>query len=161
MVSKIWYKIQSFFGIISVASLFSICILLILQVVLRNFFSLGMAWIEETARFLFISSVFLIVPHLCKENSHIQIDIIPGMLKSWRKKIIHIFIYICCTFFAFMFLLSYADFMKKTWNVMSPAMSIPNFLFFPFCFIGMFSYLVENIIKIVLEIKGEQKETCQ
>jgi TRAP-type C4-dicarboxylate transport system permease small subunit len=129
-----------------------ISLLIFTQIVLRNLFLIGLPWLDEMARFLHISLVFLTVPILFREDAHIQIDLLGTRLSPLWKGVLKLLILLSCVLFAVVFLYSDIDFMKSYWNVPSPAMNMPNIIFFGSAILGMAAFLFNGIEKIIQHI---------
>jgi len=140
------------FETIAIICLVGISTLIFAQIILRNIFSIGLPWLDEMARFLHIALVFLTVPVLLREDAHISIDFLYTRLKSpWQRRL-QILILIACTVFAGAFLVSNVEFLSSYWDVPSPAMNMPNIIFFGSVFVGMAGLLLKGLEKIARSI---------
>ena len=137
------------FETIAILCIVGISSLIFAQIVLRNLFLIGVPWLDEMARFLHISLVFLTIPILLYEDSHIQIDFLSTRLSPLWKDVLKLIILLACIVFAVVFLYSDIDFMKSYWNVPSPAMNMPNIIFFGSAILGMTGFLLNGIAKII------------
>ena len=82
-------------------------VVMVYQVILRYIFSASNSWSEELCRYLFIYSVMLGAAIAVRRNSHLQIDVITGMLSPKMKNIITIIATIAgIVFLAFLFVYS-------------------------------------------------------
>ena len=133
----------------AVICLIGISALIFAQIVLRNFFSIGLPWLDEMARFLHIALVFLMVPVLLSEDGHIRIDFLSTRLKPRWQGWLQILILTACALFAGAFLASDIEFMSSYWDVPSPAMNMPNIIFFGSAFVGMAGLLLNAFGKLV------------
>ncbi len=122
---------------ISVACLFLIASLVFAQLALRNLFSVAYASIDEMARFAHIYLVYLLVPLAFLERHHVNIDLVTNVVPAGLKRILEIFATLMMGAFALIFLLSDSAFMLKNGTVPTPAMQMPNYLFFSGAYIGM------------------------
>jgi TRAP-type C4-dicarboxylate transport system permease small subunit len=140
------------FESIAIICLIGISALIFGQIILRNIFSIGLPWLDEMARFLHIALVFLMVPVLLSEDGHIRIDFLSTRLKPHWQRWLQIVILTACVLFAGAFLVSDIEFMSSYWDVPSPAMSMPNIIFFGSAFVGMAGLLLNTLGKLVYYI---------
>lgn len=150
--SKLLHIINRVFETTAIVCLVGISGLIFAQIVLRNLFLIGLPWLDEMARFLHISLVFLTIPILLCEDAHIQIDFFSTRLSPRWKGLLQLLTLVLCVVFAGTFLYSDIDFMKSYWNVPSPAMNMPNIIFFGSALLGMAAFLFNGIEKIIQHI---------
>lgn len=147
--SKLLHVINRVFETTAMVCLVGISGLIFMQIVLRNLFLIGLPWLDEMARFLHISLVFLTVPILLYEDAHIQIDFFSTRLSPRWKGLLQLLTLVLCVVFAGAFLYSDLDFMTSYWNVPSPAMNMPNIIFFGSAILGMAGLLLNSLGKII------------
>lgn len=134
---------------ISVLCLIGISSLLFVQLLLRNIFSIGYAWIDELARFFHICMVFLAVPLLYKEDGMLKVDFFVERLPISWIRIINTTVTLICLIFAASFLYSEISFMRNAGNIITPALRMPNTFFFCGALIGMFLTAIVLLEKLV------------
>lgn len=104
--------------------------LVLLQIVCRNFFDLGLPWADELARFSGIALVFLAIPNLLLQNKHIRMDLLREYLsaKSWavleRFSDLLVLIYCAVSLFGFY------KFLWRAAKFSTPALGMPNLIFY-------------------------------
>jgi len=78
---------------ISLASLFFfvMCIVVIMSVFLRYFFSFSFRWVDELTRYLFIYMVFLGIPIAFRQKSHVNIQFFESFFSKKIKYLVSIF----------------------------------------------------------------------
>lgn len=78
---------------ISLASLFflAMCIIVIMSVFLRYFFSFSFRWVDELIRYLFIYVVFLGIPVVFWQKSHVRIQFFASFFTKKTKYLVSIF----------------------------------------------------------------------
>lgn len=138
----------------AIICLIGVSALIFAQIILRNLFSIGLPWLDEMARFLHIALVFFTVPVLLSENGHISIDFLHTRLKSCWQQRLQLLILTACVVFAGAFLASDVEFLSSYWDVPSPAMNMPNIIFFGSVFVGMAGLLLNGLEKIVCHLLG-------
>lgn len=154
-VLRLW---QQTLETISIVLLCGIIACIFLQIALRNFFNFGHAGLEELARMQFVSLVYLMIPVVFCENGHLQIDMFTRPLKGWAAFAFQAFIMVAIFLFTIAFLRSDYLFMKKAWNVATPALALPNIIFFAGPGIGMFSLLIFTVERFVNLFKPQRRE---
>ena len=140
------------FEIVAMMCLIGISALIFAQIILRNFLSIGLPWLDEMARFFHIALVFLTAPILLSEDAHIRIDFLSTRLKPHWHGRLQILILTACVMFAGAFLVSDVEFLSSYWDVPSPAMNMPNIIFFGSAFVGMAGLLLNGLGKIIHHI---------
>ncbi|GAK53798.1 hypothetical protein U14_05072 [Candidatus Moduliflexus flocculans] len=154
-ILRLWQQILEAASIILLCGFVS-CIFL--QIVLRNFFNFGHAGIEEVARMQFVTMVYFMIPVVFCENGHLQIDMFTKPLKGWAAFAFQLFALIAILLFTIAFLRSDYLFMKKAWNVATPALALPNIVFFAGPYVGMISLLIFTIERFVNLLRPQRRE---
>ncbi|HTX52657.1 MAG TPA: TRAP transporter small permease subunit [Candidatus Baltobacteraceae bacterium] len=121
----------------SIVCLFAIAVLVFAQLALRNLFSLAYASIDELARMAHIYLVFLLVPLVFLERSHVNIELVTMYAPEGVRRVLDIAITVLMALFSLIFLVSDYLFLAKSGNVPTPAMGMPNVFFFSGAYIGM------------------------
>ena len=78
---------------------FLIFFLLIIEVLLRNFFSNNLFWLEETIIFFFIWSIYLGAVALMKSEDHLKVILFKKNFKT-LKKIVNAIFFILAIYFS-------------------------------------------------------------
>ncbi|MEZ8991204.1 TRAP transporter small permease [Vibrio breoganii] len=74
-------------NLVAIASMFTMVILVFMNVVLRYAFDSGLPWSEEVSRIAFVWVVFLGIIIANRDNSHLRVDIIVSRLSKIGQKI--------------------------------------------------------------------------
>jgi TRAP-type C4-dicarboxylate transport system permease small subunit len=151
--SGIVTRVARFFEKISLVSLAMVATLIFAQIVLRNFFSLAYASIDELARFFHINLVFLLVPLLFREGLHVNVDLLTHRVPPGVRRVLGLFAMILTALYSAFFLASEVQFMGKNGSVPTPALGMPNWLFFAGAYVGMALLLVTACEQFVVELK--------
>ncbi len=146
-------RVAGFFEKISLVALGTIAGLIFLQIVLRNFFALAYAGIEELARFAHINLVFLLVPLLFREGLHINVDLLTQRVPAPVQRVLAVLSALLTALYGAVFLLSEYQFMMKNGSVPTPALRIPNWFFFAGAYIGMALLLVTACEQLAVRLK--------
>lgn len=138
-----------------------LAIVTFLQVIMRFFFKMPVAWGQDIIRLSFVYLVFLGAAYCLKTNDHLNIDIIFSMVSNKTGKILNILINFVLLGF-FIFLLFYGiQFAKTGITQKAPYTAIPMIYYYasiPISAIFLILYDIEIIINQFKEIKdGETK----
>jgi TRAP-type transport system small permease protein len=147
--------------IVAVFSLFGISAVIFSQILLRNLLSIGFPWADELSRFLHITLIFLTVPILYRERIIFKIDIFIERLPARMQNVVDVFASFVCVAFSLAFLFSFIEFMRGSWDVPSPALQMPNLLFFFGSFLGILMFLLTSLEKLICALgkkAGESKK---
>ena len=101
-------------------------VLVVGQVILRNFFDLGLPWADELSRVSNIALVFFVVPALMLHNRHIAIDLLYSALRPRGKAILRTANYILITAFSGVFLFALYKFLLRAGKFSTPSMGLSN-----------------------------------
>ncbi len=106
-------------------------ILVFSQVVMRSVFNLSLSWSEELSRYIFIWQIWLGTSIAIKENKHINVELIYGLVKSKKNQriisVIGILIWLIFSVFLVQAGTQLALSMIKR-NVLSSGMRIPLYI---------------------------------
>ena len=131
------------------------------NVLLRNLFSIGLTWVDELARFLHVTLVFLAVPVLFSEQCHIRLDAVVERVHPNIRRPLRLLSLIATVAFAFLFLKSDWQFMERHGDVPSPAMLMPNYLFFGGLVVGVALLFVDAALDLLGAIVGHKRQDCE
>lgn len=114
----------------ALALLLLLAALVILQVVCRNVFDLGLPWADELARFCGIALVFLAMPQLLLGDKHIAMDIVPKMLPGAARAGLGVACGLLSLVFCGIMLWALYTFLLRAAKFSTPALGIPNLVFY-------------------------------
>jgi TRAP-type C4-dicarboxylate transport system permease small subunit len=121
----------------AIASLFAMTALIIVQIIGREAFSLGLPAIEELARWSGLCLVYLATPLLFLQGKHVSVDMFLVKLKgNWRKGA-DLFIELLTVAFGLAFIIGGWAFMQRAGKFSTPALGMPNLLFYAPVLFGM------------------------
>lgn len=128
-----------------------------IQIIMRNIFHMGSIKLEELARFSLVSLVFLMIPVLTFEGKHIIVDILLVHLKGKIKRYFDGIIQLACGAFGIFILVAIATIMERNWSVKTPALEMPNVIFYLPITLGMLFMVVGSLYNavVVFTKKGE------
>src|SRR4030042_1045103 len=151
--AKVIGKIADFFENVSIVAMAAVAVLVLAQIVLRTFFSLAYAGIEELARFAHVNLVFLLIPMLFRDGAHINVDLLIQRVSPAARRVLALLAALLTALYGAIFLASEYQFMMRNGSVSTPALRIPNWFFFAGAYIGMAFLLVTACEKFVVELK--------
>lgn len=147
-------KVQKYF--LAICMLFTTG-LLFTNVLLRYFFSSAIFWAEEVLRYCIVWMTFIGASTCVKEDSHICIDILSGMLKPRGKKILAVVLGLVGVAFGVIFLLISYRFVaqiQSTKQVSATIGNVPMYLIY-MCFpISFVLYIIRSVESVVRNVKG-------
>lgn len=112
-------------------------ILIAMQVLSRNLFNIGLPWADELARFIGIASVFFAIPLLQYQGKHIAVDILSSRFTGMAGRVLKIVNETVVLSFCLLFLYSLACFLKHAAYFVTPAIGMPNWIFYAPVLVGM------------------------
>ena len=111
--------------------------LVIAQVVLRDFFNIGLPWADELARFCGLAMVFLAVPRLLFKNSQIALDLVPNHLPPRPRLILLSINELLILGFCGIMSFALYKFLLRTAKFSTPALGIPNLVYYAPAILGI------------------------
>jgi TRAP-type C4-dicarboxylate transport system permease small subunit len=122
---------------LAIAALFAVTGLIALQIVAREVFVAGIAWADELARYAGLTLIFLGIPMLLARNEHVKVDMFLMMLPERPRRWVAVANEVLMAAFALLFLVAGWLFMERAAKFATPAMAMPNLLFYMPAFVGM------------------------
>jgi len=148
--------VSDFLQNISVVFLITLFLSVATQIVMRNVFNAGSIVIEELARFSLVSLVFLMIPVLTIEKKQIVVDIVLLYLPASIRKIFDLFIHVLSAGFSVFILVAIARIMERNWNVRTPALRMPNAVFYLPVAAGILFTLIGSLYHFVKALNRKE-----
>jgi TRAP-type C4-dicarboxylate transport system permease small subunit len=123
--------------IVAIWALVGIITLILLQVVAREVFAAGLPWADELARYLGQCVIFLVVPILLANDEHVKVDLFLNMMPPRVRRLVAASNEALTVVFCALFLYAGWLFMQRAWKFASPAIGIPNLVWYLPAMIGM------------------------
>jgi len=149
-------RVSDFLQNISVVFLITLFLSVATQIVMRNVFNAGSIVIEELARFSLVSLVFLMIPVLTIEKKQIVVDIVLLYLPASIRKIFDLFIHVLSAGFSVFILVAIARIMERNWNVRTPALRMPNAVFYLPVAAGILFTLIGSLYHFVKALNRKE-----
>jgi TRAP-type C4-dicarboxylate transport system permease small subunit len=128
--------------------------LVILQVIARNFFQMGLPWADELARYGGLGIVFLAVPLLLLHDRHIAVDIISARVRGRAGMVLRICNEVIVLLFCILFLIGGYAFLVRAGRFVTPALSMPNLPFYLPAMLGMIMFAIVSLLRFARVVSG-------
>ena len=135
--------------IVAMCALVGITALILAQVVAREAFALGLPWADELARYFGFCVIFLVVPILLANDEHVKVDLFLNMMPPRVRRLVAASNEALTVVFCALFLYAGWLFMQRAWKFASPAIGIPNLVWYLPAMIGMTLLLAVAIRRAV------------
>lgn len=123
--------------IVAMWAVVGITALILMQVVAREAFAAGLPWADELARYLGLCVIFLVVPILLANDEHVKVDLFLNMMPPGARRLVSAANEVLTVIFCALFLYAGWLFMQRAWKFASPAIGIPNLVWYLPAMIGM------------------------
>jgi TRAP-type C4-dicarboxylate transport system permease small subunit len=123
--------------IVAMWALVGITALILLQVVAREGFAAGLPWADELARYCGFCVIFLVVPILLANDEHVKVDLFLNMMPPRVRRLVAAANEVLTVVFCALFLYAGWLFMQRAWKFSTPAIGLPNLVWYLPAMIGM------------------------
>lgn len=127
--------------------------LVVLQVVARNFFDTGLPWADELARFSGIGLVFFAVPCLAGRQVLVSVSMLPDLMRPVVRHWLVLVSDLATLAFAGMMIWSFAEFLPRAGKFLTPAMRLPNWVYYSLALAGCLLLAVIAALRVVDALK--------
>lgn len=139
---------------VGICMLALMAVLIVVQVVARNLFDLGLPWADELARFCSIGLVFLSIPALVVRHQMVAVTMVPDMMGDRARRAMHVAQELATLAFAGFTLWGFAAFLPRAGKFLTPAMGMPNWGYYAPALIGTLFIACAAIFRIVEILEG-------
>lgn len=143
---------------IGVAFLGLMTALVVIQVVARNAFDLGLPWADELARYSGIALVYLALPWLALRGRHICVDILVNLAPTALRRALLIAGEVLMILFAAVTLYALDAFLARAGKFTTSALSMPNTWFYAPATAGMLLLALASALRAVRLASGPLPE---
>ncbi len=158
LLNIIFNRLRGILYFICVTSLSLMLIIIFTQVVTRYIFNYTFDWSEESARFLFVWTVFLGSALIIGEKGHMAVKLLSDKLKNTLAgAVLNIFIQLCSLVFISILIVQGSKMSRVMMFQTSPALGIPMgyvYSIIPVTGILMLLYFIKDIISIISRAKA-------
>jgi TRAP-type C4-dicarboxylate transport system permease small subunit len=141
--------------ILAICALVGITALIMAQVLAREVFALGLPWADELARYFGLCVIFLVVPILLANDEHVRVDLFLNMMPDGPKRLVRIANELLNVAFGAVFLYAGWLFMQRAWKFSTPAIGMPNLIYYLPAMIGMTLLLLVAVRRAIAALKGD------
>jgi TRAP-type C4-dicarboxylate transport system permease small subunit len=134
---------------VAIVALIAATGLIMAQIVAREVFVTGLSWADELARYAGLTVIFMAVPALLARNEHVKVDMFLEMMPPRPRRFFGVTNDILMVVFAAMFLVAGYQFMQRAARFSTPAIGMPNLVFYLPAAIGMTLLLLVAIDRAV------------
>ena len=127
---------------------------ILVQVTARNVFALGLPWAEELARYAGLGVVYLVVPLLLLHDKHIKVDLLLKRLRGNAARALNLVNELIVLGFALMFLWGGWLFLQRAAQFSTPALSMPNWLYYLPAALGMLLFALVALQRVLRALRG-------
>ena len=123
--------------------------LIVLQVAGRNLMNVGWPWAEELARYAGLTLVYMAAPLLLLNNKHIVVDIFSSRVKGLSGHALKLLNELLTLIFCGLFLWGGWAFIQKAGKFTTPALGIPNTLYYLPALMGMGLLTLVSLARLI------------
>jgi TRAP-type C4-dicarboxylate transport system permease small subunit len=134
---------------VAMAALLAMAVLVVLQVIARDGLHLGLAWADELARYAGLSIVYLTAPLLLLQNKHVLVDILVNVFPPRLRAAIDLINELLIVLFCVLFLWGGWFFLQRAGRFSTPALGMPNLIFYSAVMLGMVLLFAASVIRLV------------
>ncbi len=128
--------------------------LVVLQVVCRDIFDLGLPWADELSRFCGLGLVFLAMPRLLLDDKHVAMDLLPKMLPRKAEAVVSVIAGLLSLAFCGIMFWALYKFLLRAAKFATPAMGIPNLVFYAPAILGFVVFAAVAVYLIFVPRSG-------
>jgi TRAP-type transport system small permease protein len=110
---------------------------IMLEVVARGVFDLGLPSAGELARYAGLGLIFLTVPLLLAQDAHVKVDMFLRLARGRPRRALQVFNELMTLAFCVLFLVSCWWFMQRAARFSTPALAMPNLWYYMPAIAGM------------------------
>ena len=120
------------------------------QIVAREVFNDGAPWADELARWCGLGLIFLTIAPLLIRGEHIRVDLILKLVPARLSAHIELLNALLTVAFCLLYLVSGWYFLQRAGRFSSPALGIPNLIFYAPAALGMLLMLFAALDRLAL-----------
>jgi len=132
----------------------AITVLVLAQIAARDVFGVGAPWAEELARYCGLSLVYLALPLLLLNDKHIHVDMLVKRLHGLPQRVVLVANEAFTVLFCALFLWGGWVFMQRASKFSTPAIGMPNWLYYLPAFVGMLVFTLVALRRLSRALRG-------
>lgn len=150
----ILYRACRLLEVIAMILLGVMTFLVLLQIAGRDLFGSGWPWADELARYSGLGLVYLTIPLLLLNDRHVKVDLLSSRFKGKAAYVLHVFNEALIVLFFGLFFWGGWVFMQRAAKFSTPALGMPNWLFYLPAAIGMLLFGLVALRRLLCALKG-------
>jgi len=123
--------------VVAMALLVATTAAIMLEVFARGLFHVGLPGAGEIAKYAGLGLIFLTVPLLLARDEHVRVDLLFARTRGLPRRLLALFNELATLAFCALFLVSCWWFMQRAARFSTPALGIPNLLYYAPAIAGM------------------------
>jgi len=143
---------------VAIVALIAATGLIMLQIVAREIFVAGISWADELARYAGLAVIFLGVPALLVRDEHVKVDMFLNMMPPRTRHFVMITNDLLMVLFCAMFIYAGWLFLQRASRFSTPALGMPNLIWYMPAIIGMLLMLLVAIDRAVAALTSAPKD---
>jgi TRAP-type C4-dicarboxylate transport system permease small subunit len=136
-------------------------VLVVLQIVGRNVFDLGLPWADELARTSTVALVFLCVPLLALKGQLVSVDLVPLLLPEGLRRWAGLLADVAVLAFCVLTLIGFESFLSRAGKFTTPATGMTNWVFYAPALIGFVLLALVSLVRILIVLTGADRSGRQ
>lgn len=152
--SGMLHRACRFFEVIAMVLLGVMTFLVLLQIAGRDLFGSGWPWADELARYSGLGLVYLTIPLLLLRDGHVKVDMLSSRFTGRAAYVLHVFNEALIVLFCGLFFWGGWAFMQKAAKFSTPALGMPNWLFYLPAAIGMLLFGLVALRRLLRALRG-------
>jgi TRAP-type C4-dicarboxylate transport system permease small subunit len=142
---------------VAIMALIAATALIMLQIVAREVFVAGVSWADELARFAGLTVIFMGVPALLARDEHVRVDMFINMTPERMRRFFVVGNDVLMVVFSALFIYSGWLFLQRAARFSTPAMGMPNLVWYLPAIIGMLLTLLVAIQRAVAALTAKDE----
>ncbi len=148
------YRACRLFEVIAMVLLGVMTFLVLLQIAGRDLFGSGWPWADELARYSGLGLVYLTIPLLLLNDRHVKVDLLSNRFTGKAAYVLHVFNEALIVLFFGLFFWGGWVFLQRAAKFSTPALGMPNWLFYLPAAIGMLLFGLVALRRLLCALKG-------
>ena len=129
---------------------------IMVEVVARGVFNLGLPGVGELAKYAGLGLIFLTVPLLLAQDTHVKVDMFYALTRGTPRRGLSVFNELMTLAFCVLFLVSCWWFMQRAARFSTPALSIPNLWYYMPAIAGMALTTLVALDRVIGIVRGRE-----
>jgi len=144
--------------IVAIVALIAATGLIMLQIVAREVFVAGISWADELARYAGLTVIFMAVPALLMRDEHVKVDMFLNMMRPPIRRFFLVANEVLMVVFCALFVYAGWLFLQRASRFASPALGIPNLIWYLPAIVGMLLMLFVAVDRAVMAVVARPKD---